>query len=92
MSNQGVNKLTGVMQERIHRIGGKGGGKSGVLDFGKIQTDRSLLTNKFPVPIPFGSYMSCIEIPQTIAEPMRVLIGWVGDDATVISTIWIANE
>ncbi len=27
-----------------------------ILDFGEIQTDGSLITNTFPVPIPRGSY------------------------------------
>ena|GEM_PF-1330365 len=83
MSSEGTNKLTQVLQRRMRDINDK----PPILDFGTIQTDRSLLTNNFPVPIPFGDYVSCIAIPETMAAPARVLVSWVGDDATVINRL-----
>ena len=85
---QGINKLTQVLQHRMKQLDEK----PPILDFGTIQTDRSLITNKFPLPIPFDDYVSCISIPETIIKPIRVLVGWVGDDATVIGAIWLRSE
>jgi methyl coenzyme M reductase alpha subunit len=85
MANEGVNKLGRVLDGRMKEHDDK----PPVLDFGEIQTDRSLITNNFPQAIPFGDYVSCIRISETVSRPIRVLVGWVGDDATVISTIWI---
>jgi hypothetical protein len=89
MSNEGVNLLARVIQNRVNQLNDK----PPVLDFGTIQTDRSLLTNHFPESIPFGDYVSCFEIPGTITEPIRVFVGWVGDsplcrDAVAVSPIW----
>ncbi len=55
MGNEGINKLAEVLQSRMHGISDK----PQVLDFGVIQEDMSLLTNKFPVPIPQSDYMVC---------------------------------
>jgi len=54
-SNRGVNKLANVLQERTQ----KQSNKPPVLDFGTIQEDMSLLTNKFPLPIPYEDYVIC---------------------------------
>jgi len=88
LPSEGVNKLLEELDKRMTAHDDK----PQILDFCYIQTDRSLLTNKFPRAIPFGEYASCIVIPETITKPIRVLIGWVGDDATVINTIWIREE
>ena len=58
MGNEGINKLAGVFQERMHRISDK----PQVLDFGEIQPDMSLLTNLFPKPIPQEDYMVCRQV------------------------------
>lgn len=52
-SHQGVNRLAGVLQGRSREVS-QG---SAVIDVGEIQGDRSLLTNKFPLPIPQSDYM-----------------------------------
>lgn len=58
MGNEGINKLAGVLQDRMSCIREK----PQVLDFGVIQGDMSLLTNKFPVPIPQTDYMVCRQL------------------------------
>lgn len=58
MGNEGINKLAGVLQGRMSQIGDK----PQVLDFGEIQSDMSLLTNKFPKPIPQSDYVVCRQL------------------------------
>lgn len=57
MSNYtGINKLANVFQKKISTAASH----SGVtLDFGEIQTDGSLKTNQFDVPIPASDYLVC---------------------------------
>ncbi|NCC67076.1 MAG: hypothetical protein EOM14_02610 [Clostridia bacterium] len=56
--NPGVNKLGLVLQERMKTCGES----SLLLDFGAIQTDMSLLTNTFPIPIPKTDYTVCRQL------------------------------
>ena len=42
-----------------------------VLDFGVIQPDMSLLTNKFPVPIPQSDYMVCRQLTGGLPPAKR---------------------
>lgn len=58
MGNEGINKLAGVLQNRMHAITNK----PQVLDFGEIQGDMSLLTNRYPCPIPQADYMVCRQL------------------------------
>ena len=58
MGSEGVNKLTEVLQNRMRGMSEQ----PQVLDFGVIQPDMSLLTNKFPVPIPQSDYMVCRQL------------------------------
>lgn len=58
MGSEGINRLTEVMQNRMHGISQR----PQVLDFGVIQGDLSLLTNRFPVPIPQSDYMVCRQV------------------------------
>lgn len=54
-SNEGMNALAGVLQRRMRSMGDK----PAVIDVGEIQGDMSLLTNRFPLPIPQADYMVC---------------------------------
>ncbi|MDR2044147.1 MAG: hypothetical protein LBQ15_07230 [Clostridium sp.] len=54
-SNEGINKLAQTLQGRMKSLDDK----PPILDFGVIQDDMSLLTNKFPLPIPQKDYMVC---------------------------------
>jgi len=54
-SNHGVNKLAQIFQDRVQNMNDK----PPLLDFGVIQEDMSLLTNKFPLPIPVTDYVIC---------------------------------
>lgn len=55
MANEGANFLARVMQERTHTLINK----PPILDFGTIQGDMSLRTDKFPRPIPQNMYVVC---------------------------------
>lgn len=54
-SHQGINQLAGVLQGRSKAVSEK----APVIDVGEIQGDMSLLTNKFPLPVPQSDYMVC---------------------------------
>lgn len=58
MGNEGVNRLAAVFQNRMHNITER----PEILDFGVIQGDMSLLTNRFPCPIPQTDYMVCRQL------------------------------
>lgn len=58
IGNEGVNKLAGILQSRMSAMGDK----PQVLDFGVIQADMSLLTNRFPKAIPQSDYMVCRQL------------------------------
>ena len=51
----GTNKLAKVLTKRMK----KENESPLVLDFGEIQSNGSLLTNTFPIPIPKGDYSIC---------------------------------
>lgn len=53
-SNMGINKLAQVMQQRMKKNQDANGAL--ILDFGTIQSDMSLKTNTFAVPIPQKDY------------------------------------
>lgn len=58
--NPGVNALAKAIQSQMQRNMDAHSGL--VLDFGVIQSDYSLLTNTFPIPIPKGDYMVCRQL------------------------------
>lgn len=68
MGNEGINKLAGIMQGRMKEVSDK----PQVLDFGVINGDLSLTTNKFPKPIPKSDYMVC----------RQLTLGHTGDELT----------
>ncbi len=64
MGAEGVNRLAAVFQRQMHRVADK----PEVLDFGVIQGDMSLLTNRFPQPIPQTDYMVCRQLTLGAAQ------------------------
>lgn len=56
--NPGVSKLGQVLQERMKACGVT----PLLLDFGEIQSDMSLLTNTYPIPIPKTDYTVCRQL------------------------------
>lgn len=72
--NEGIHKLAEVLQNRVHKLGDK----AQVLDFGVVQQDMSLLTNKFPLPIPQSDYMVCRSVSWSPAIPMS-MTWWAGE-------------
>lgn len=79
--NPGINNLGKVLQGQISS------NKSSdlLLDYGSIQSDYSLLTNTFPVPIPRSDYMALRDMTSVPGD--RVLVGWIQNDAVVIGVI-----
>lgn len=59
-SNMGLSKLAQVMQQRMNRNQDANGAL--VLDFGTIQSDMSLKTNTFAIPIPQTDYHVCRQL------------------------------
>lgn len=56
----GINKLAQALQGRMNQV--MNGNKDTVCDLGTIQSDMSLLTDLFPIPIPRGSYLVCRQL------------------------------
>lgn len=56
--NPGLNKLGKVLQQRMT----ESSASPLVLDFGEIQSDYSLLTNTYPIPIPKSDYLVCRDV------------------------------
>lgn len=75
MGNEGINKLAGVLQGRMRDMGDK----PQVLDFGTIQPDMSLLTNRFPKPVPQEDYVVCRQLTYNSAKPLTM--SWWADEA-----------
>lgn len=55
-SYNGISKLANVIHKKISDSNAQ---SSVWLDFGEIQKDGSLKTNKFDIPIPAGDYLIC---------------------------------
>lgn len=64
MGNEGINKLAGVFQGRMKNVSDK----PQALDFGMIQEDMSLTTNKFPKSIPQADYMVCRQLTLGLVD------------------------
>ena len=62
-NSPGLSRLAGVFSEMAKR--GRNG--SPVFDFGTIQSDGSLITNRFPLPIPKTDYLvlRCAGLPNS---------------------------
>lgn len=58
--NPGMNRLAQVIQGRIKK--NQDADSALILDFAEIQSDYSLLTNTYPLPIPKGDYMICRQL------------------------------
>lgn len=66
--NPGLNKLGKVLQQRMEA----NNASPLVLDFGQIQSDYSLLTNTFPIPIPQKDYLVCRDVTHNPAARLTV--------------------
>lgn len=60
--NPGVNRLARTLQSRMTEIGTS----QPVMELGTIMSDGSLVTDRFPVPIPAGEYMVCRNLTSSI--------------------------
>lgn len=60
-----------------------------VLDFGEIQTNHSLVTNTFPVPVPKGEYSVCRHTADmySLNPGDHVLVAWVQSEAVIIDIV-----
>jgi len=65
-----------------------------IIDFGTIQSNGSLLTDNFPVPVPTDEYQICRGAGSTrnVRAGDRVLVVWVDVDPVVIDIIQTADE
>lgn len=72
--NPGINKLGKVLQQRM-----KEANESPlVLDFGVIQSDYSLLTNTYPIPIPKTDYLVCRDVTHNPGIPLTQTVAGQG--------------
>ena len=55
--NPGLSKLAAALQGQMQK--NQEANSALILDFGEIQTDYSLLTNTYPIPIPKTDYLVC---------------------------------
>ena len=65
---EGANRLARVFENRMKQLNDK----PPVLDFGTILDDMSLLTNKFPVPIPYTDYVICRSVCYDPTIPLSM--------------------
>ncbi len=68
MESNGINKLAQTLQARMKQLDSK----PPVLDFGLIKDDMSLLTNKFPLPIPQKDYVICRSVCYAPEKPLSM--------------------
>lgn len=84
---EGVSKLAKVLTDRMREESAR----PLVLDFGTIKSNKSLVTNTFPVAIKKGAYSVCKPLLGTgnitLTAGMRVLVAWVQNEAVVIGVI-----
>lgn len=64
----GTNALAQVIQSRMNEV--VEANTQPICDFGSIQSDMSLLTNLYPVAMPYGTYVVC----------RQLTIGYEGDE------------
>lgn len=58
INNEGYNRLARALQFRMQTVNES----PTILDFGEIKGDYSLLTNKYPIPIPQTDYFVCRQL------------------------------
>ena len=75
MEYEGVNKLARAIQKRVQDLNNP----DLTLDFGGIQSDFSLKTNTFPIPIPKSDYLVLLhtycDIGATVTSDNQLKIG-----------------
>lgn len=76
--NPGLNKLAATLQGQIHR--NQEANSALIFDYGEIQSDYSLLTNTYPIPIPKEDYMVCRQL--TLGATGAYLTKTIGNDGT----------
>lgn len=82
-NSPGVSKLAGVFREMVsNQLEG-----AAAIDFGEIQSDKSLLTNSYPIAIPKSDYLACRRLKDNLAVGNRVLVVWADDDPVVVDVI-----
>ena len=90
-NSPGVSRLAGVVKKIAK-------GTTAIelaLDLGEIQSDGSLLTDDFPLPIPKSEYQvgRCLgHDDHKLKKGARVLVAWVGSDAVVIDVVVSADS
>jgi hypothetical protein len=75
--NPGINRLGRVIRNQMQQAADS----PLVLDFGTIQSDYSLITDSFPLPIPKSDYMVCRDLTHSQKQPL-----------TATSSVTVGNE
>lgn len=83
MTDKGINRLAKLMHDRSKQH--TEAHDTLVLDFGTIQSNGSLLTNTFPIPIPRSDYLLLNGNQPHSGD--HVLVAWVQNDAVIIGVI-----
>ena len=74
-NNEGYNMMARALQARMQKVG-EG---PALLEFGVIQGDMSLLTNKFPLPIPQKDYFVCRQLTLGPTDDVLTKTQYVGE-------------
>ena len=80
-NSPGISRLAGVFQ----MLADKQVPKDLLLDFGTIQSDGSLLTNTFPIPIPKKDYQVCRHLRGHTATTSSRSVGDHGSHSHTVS-------
>lgn len=93
-NSPGLSRLAGVMKG----IASDQVPTEKILDLGKIQSDKSLITDSFGVAIPRSDYLVLSQLKKSeksqegIKTGDRVLVAWVNNDAIVLGKIIPASD
>lgn len=86
-NNQGYNRLARVLHDRMMAAGSR----LPENELGTVKADGTLVTDRFPVPIPADDYLvlSGAVARLTPGQEHRVFVAWVNDgtDPVVVDTI-----
>jgi len=85
MNSPGISKLASMIRD----ISKTANPDIRELDYGKINSDKSLRTNEFAIDIPADDYHSCVDHLRTGDQ---VLVAWVGDDPCIVGIVRQAED
>lgn len=81
-NSPGISRLAGVMQSMVE----KGQDGNPILEFGTIQSDGSLLTDSFPLPIAKADYQVCRHLKARSVSTSGASVGEYGSHSHSVET------